>query len=107
MNDLKRHVLIKQLFCFCLFLSGLGLWGYANATTHCDVRISFQPDADELWKCLWCGYDKNSNLEVTTSEQNTLTRFHSLDDRRLFTMATAYRGGDSCFASMIADGYSK
>jgi hypothetical protein len=41
MNDLKRHVLIKQFFCFCLFLSGLGLWGYANAKTHCQVTVTY------------------------------------------------------------------
>ena len=103
MNDLKRHVLIKQLFCFCLFLSGLGLWGYANATTYCDVRISFQPDPDGSGNAS-IGYDKNGNLEVTTSEQNTLEDFTVWMTVGM-TMATAYRGGDSCFASMIANGY--
>ena len=102
MNDLHRHALIKQLICACLFLSGLGLWGYANAKAHCQVTVTYY--AGEPGNASGV-VNNNSNLEVTTSDQNTLTNFTVLMQVAI-QMTTAYRGGDSCFASMIYDGYS-
>ena len=101
MNYPKRHILIKQLIYFDWVLLGLGLCGKAEAT-YCQVTISFQPDGSGNASV---GYDPYGSQMVITSEQNTLSNF-TVWMIAAVTMTTPYRGGDSCFASMIANGYA-
>ena len=86
-----------------LLLWGLGLTANAQAQTYCVFYNAFEPLAQG--NAAKVAVNESGQLEVLTSKENTLTNF-SISMYSFGFMVSTYRGGDSCFLSYMAPGWS-
>ena len=94
----------KHLFFSILFLLfGFCCAGQAQAQSYCSFRTSFTPaDNGNATKVI---VNDQGQLEVTTSDKNTLTNF-TVWMKTEVQLVSVYRGGDSCFLSPMATNFS-
>ena len=96
---MTKHIFVNILF----LLFGYCCVGQAHARSYCSFITSFTPaDNGNASKVK---INDEGQLEVTTSDKNTLTNF-TVWMKTDVQLLTAYRGGDSCFLSPMATGYS-
>jgi len=100
---MKEHMSTKIFLNTLFLLWGLCLTMNAQATTFCGFQTRFLPDSKgNATKVV---VNDQGQLEVTTSDKNTLTDF-SVSMLTEVEMYSAYRGGDSCFLSPMATNYT-
>jgi len=94
----------KKIFLNTLFLIlGYCCMGQAQAQSFCYFGTTFTPaDNGNATKVV---VNDKGQLEVTTSDKNTLTNF-TVWMKTDVELQSVYRGGDSCFLSPMAAGSS-
>ena len=94
---------LKNLLNTLLLLWGLCLTVNVQAQTYCGFENFFVSNAQGNAKKV--AVNESGQLEVLTSKENTLTNF-SILMYSFGQMYSRYRGGDSCFLSYMAPGWS-